>query len=267
MATQTPPKTMSSRLLTMKFMQRAAATSSTASSPSTSQSEEQSSKRQKVSHSPAPPQSIDSLVDQAAVKKALAEEERKRQEALVRHAAESGDARWVLDTQATKMTTGNGVQRPLNVVQVGFAQIDSSDNADDNIGSQDGSYSPAQNNRGSDSDDSNSDSDSDSGSDDVNGTGRQSYGSQPGTPVNTGRGDEARKILQSKRNAERAKATQLAEQRRKKEVKLNRPRGSSGLASISSGGGNSLHRSPVPITCHRCHKTGHKAINCKNSAK
>ncbi|RYP15062.1 hypothetical protein DL765_005956 [Monosporascus sp. GIB2] len=224
MATQTPPKTMSSRLLTMKFMQRAAATSSTASSPRTPESEEQSSKRQKVSHTPATPQSIDSLVDQAAVKKALAEEERKRQEALVRHAAESGDARWVLDTGVTKMTTGNEVQRPLNVVQVGFAQIDSSDNADDHIESPDASHSPAQNNKGSDSDDSDSDSDSDSGSDDVNGTGRQSYGSQPGTPVSTGRGDEARKILQSKRNAERAKATQLAEQRRKKEIKLNKPR-------------------------------------------
>ncbi|RYP81929.1 hypothetical protein DL769_001773 [Monosporascus sp. CRB-8-3] len=145
MATQTPPpKTMSSRLLTMKFMQRAAATSSTASSPSTPQSEEQPSKRQKVAHSPATPQSIDSLVDQAAVKKALAEEERKRQEALVRHAAESGDARWVLDTKATRMTIGNEVQRPLNVVQVGFAQIDSSDNADDHIGSPDASHGPVQ---------------------------------------------------------------------------------------------------------------------------
>ncbi|RYP90465.1 hypothetical protein DL770_003438 [Monosporascus sp. CRB-9-2] len=144
MATQTPPKTMSSRLLTMKFMQRAAATSSVASSPSTPQYEEQSSKRQKVSHSPATPHSIDSLVDQTAVRKALAEEERKRQEALARHAAESGDARWVLDTQATKMTTGNEVQRPLNVVQVGFAQIDSFDNADDHIGSPDASHGPVQ---------------------------------------------------------------------------------------------------------------------------
>lgn len=134
MATQTPPKTMSSRLLTMKFMQRAAA-SSTASSPSTPQSEEKSSKRRKLSHSPSAQQSIDALVDQTAVRKALADEERKRQEAVVRNAAESGDARWVLNTQKTGATRSSPVQTPLNVVQVGFAQIDSSDNTDGQVGS------------------------------------------------------------------------------------------------------------------------------------
>ena len=132
MTSQTPPKAMSSRLLTMKFMQRAAATS-TASSPTTPQSEEKSSKRRKTSHSPAIQQTIDALVDEAAVKKAIADEERKREEALVRNAAESGDARWVLNTteQTGGATRNNKVQTPFNVVQVGFAQIDSPDHTDE----------------------------------------------------------------------------------------------------------------------------------------
>ncbi|KAK7749359.1 hypothetical protein SLS62_008211 [Diatrype stigma] len=134
---------MSSRLLTMKFMQRAAV-SSTASSPSTPQSDEKSSKRRKLSHSPSTPHNIDALVDQAAVKKALAEEERKREEALVRLAAESGDARWVLNSQKTGATRSSQVQTPLNVVQVGFAQIDSSDNADDHLGSPGAEHSSVQ---------------------------------------------------------------------------------------------------------------------------
>lgn len=127
----------------MKFMQRAAA-SSTTSSPSTPKSEDQSSKRRKLSHSPAAQQSVDALVDQAAVRKALAEEERKRQEALVRHAAESGDARWVLHTQQAGATKSSQVQAPLKVVQVGFAQIDFSDNADDRIESAEDSQTPIQ---------------------------------------------------------------------------------------------------------------------------
>ena len=114
----------------MKFMQRAAATS-TASSPTTPQSEEKSSKRRKISHSPAIQQTIDALVDEAAVKKAIADEERKREEALARNAAESGDARWVLNTEQTGATRNNKVQTPFNVVQVGFAQIDSPDHTDE----------------------------------------------------------------------------------------------------------------------------------------
>ncbi|KAI1247688.1 hypothetical protein MGN70_011579 [Eutypa lata] len=272
---------MSSRLLTMKFMQRAAA-SSTASSPSTPQSEEKSSKRRKLSHSPSTQQSIDALVDQTAVRKALADEERKRQEAVVRNAAESGDARWVLNTQKTGATRSRPVQTPLNVVQVGFAQIDSSDNADGQVGSlgtDHGAIQPfrrynmdkkkARDNRQSDDDDSDSDSDSASGSDSsqVNGTRRKSYGSNASTPIDPERAGEVRKALLGKKTAEQARATKLAEVRRKKEVKLNRPNPNSGLSSISSGGGGPSGRNSFPITCHRCHKTGHKASDCKGSAR
>lgn len=110
-------------------MQRAAASPSSA--PSTPNSEEQSSKRQKTSHSVTPQQDVNSLVNQRAVQAAIAEEERKRQEALLQHAAELGDARWELDIPLKAQNPQHAVQTPLNVVQVGFAQIDSPDAAGD----------------------------------------------------------------------------------------------------------------------------------------
>ncbi|KAI1769966.1 hypothetical protein F4818DRAFT_434411 [Hypoxylon cercidicola] len=133
MATPTPPKSMSSRLLTMKFMQRAAASPS---SPTTPDTDDQSSKRRKVAHKPASRENKISLpeINQAAVQAAIAEEERKRQEALVQRAAELGDARWVLDIPDKTAGPGHNFQAPLNVVQVGFAQIDSQIESSDAAG-------------------------------------------------------------------------------------------------------------------------------------
>ncbi|KAI0603018.1 hypothetical protein F4775DRAFT_8742 [Biscogniauxia sp. FL1348] len=271
MAGQSTPKTMSSRLLTMKFMQRAAASPSSA--PSTPNSEEQSSKRQKTSHSLTPQQDVNSLVNQRAVQAAIAEEERKRQEALLQHAAELGDARWELDIPEKAQNPQHGVQTPLNVVQVGFAQIDSPDAAGDDSDSTGAVQVKPQAlqrwNMGkkevpkrdeSDSDESSSDSDSNASSPEY-GSGRQAYGqsSHMSSPASQ---SPSRKVLQGKKNAERAKAMQFAEKRRKKEVKLNTAK--SGLSSISSGGNSSR---PVIFTCHRCGKPGHKAIDCKGPSK
>ncbi|KAI1096323.1 hypothetical protein F5B19DRAFT_488289 [Rostrohypoxylon terebratum] len=270
MATPTPPKSMSSRLLTMKFMQRAAA-SPASSSPSTAKSDEQSSKRRKVVHNT--PNSI-AQIDQAAVQAAIAEEERKRQEALVQHAAEAGDARWVLDTTDKAIGSRGEIQAPLNVVQVGFAQIDSQIDPSDVVGLDDtepADISDGRNmvrrynmenkkmvkNNESGSDDSGSDSDSDSSSQE-SAARKKSYGQRseprPGPP---------RPALKGKKTAEWSKAKQFAEARRKKDVKLNSPRTpstSGGLLSISSGGGTP--RQTTVFTCHRCGKPGHKAADC-----
>lgn len=80
-----------------------------------------------MAHKPAKRDDADSLaqIDQAVVQAAIAEEERKRQEALLQHAAELGDARWVLDIPDEFTGSGHTIQTPLNVVRVGFAQIDS----------------------------------------------------------------------------------------------------------------------------------------------
>ncbi|KAK4123329.1 hypothetical protein N657DRAFT_646099 [Parathielavia appendiculata] len=128
MAKQSTPKTMSSRLMTMKFMQRAAASqvvnTPKSTSPATPQSDDGSAKRRKVSHtssaasgSPATP-----LYDQKAIQAALKEEEKKRQAAIEKRAAELGDSHWELPSAASLRK--RAARPALSVVQVGFAQID-----------------------------------------------------------------------------------------------------------------------------------------------
>ncbi|XXH05043.1 metalloprotease [Hypoxylon texense] len=276
MATPTP-KSMSSRLLTMKFMQRAAAFPS--SSPTAPDTDEQASKRRKVTHKPTAHENKDPAVqiNQAAVQAAIAEEERKRQEALVKHAAELGDARWVLDIPDKAAGPGHAIQTPLNVVQVGFAQIDSQIDSFDATGldaeSTDNSHIRApmaskpnatkndesQSESDSDSSESDSESDSDASSQEY-GPGRDSNGQRPET-----QSDSPRSVLRRKRSAEQERAKQFAEKRRMKEVKLNSPKpspNSGGLLSISSGGGT-----PTRPTCFRCGKPGHKGAECKNAPK
>lgn len=136
MAAPTPPKAMSSRLLTMKFMQRAAA-SAPATPKASPKNEEQSSKRRKVSHEAAADAPVDFMVNQQAVQAAIDEGEKKREEAIVKHAAELGDARWVLDVPDSPFNSLYRVKKPLNVVQVGYAHIDSPDvaeNDEDTLG-------------------------------------------------------------------------------------------------------------------------------------
>ncbi|KAE8356692.1 hypothetical protein BDV28DRAFT_145016 [Aspergillus coremiiformis] len=96
-----PDKTMSSRLLTMKFMQRAAATAAAQESsqtPSAEGSNTPTPKRQRVApgeQSQSPPATH--WKDLEAISAALAAEEGKRREAITRQAAESGETEWVLD--------------------------------------------------------------------------------------------------------------------------------------------------------------------------
>ncbi|KAI8963908.1 hypothetical protein F5Y11DRAFT_345984 [Daldinia sp. FL1419] len=282
MATPTPTKSMSSRLLTMKFMQRAAASPSSPT-PAAPNLDEKSSKRRKVSHSSAKHDNTDSLahIDQAAVQAAIADGERKRQEALVQHAAELGDAHWVLDVPEPTTSSNRGIQTPMNIVQVGFAQIDSHIDSPDAAGSDDFDSTDALHTRTpvirrynmdnkkvpkdseSESDGSSSGSDSDDSSEDDR-QGRNSYGQK--SDIRSG---SSRPALKNKRSAEQFKAKQFAEKRRKKEVKLNSTKTSSasgGPLSISSGGGTS-QRQPVDITCHHCGRQGHKAVQCKNTPK
>jgi hypothetical protein len=127
MAKQPTPKTMSSRLMTMKFMQRGAAAAASAeasgnSSPVPPRSDDGSTKRRKTSHTTvAGPAPAAPLYDQKAIQSALEEEEKKRQAAIEKRAAELGDSHWVLKGVPAPKTSS----RPLlNVVQVGFAQID-----------------------------------------------------------------------------------------------------------------------------------------------
>jgi hypothetical protein len=124
MAPETP-KGISSRLLTMKFMQRAAASSG--STPG-SESEGPSAKKRKLGQdSPTGYLSVD--IDQASVQAALDEREAKRQAALERHAG--GDTHWVLDTHWQKKAAATKAVQPMKVVYVGYGDADSSDEQQD----------------------------------------------------------------------------------------------------------------------------------------
>jgi hypothetical protein len=116
------PKAMSSRLLTMKFMQRAAASTPVPTSPTPN---EPSPKRQKKnSDSPVTPKvNVDALADQRAIQAALDAEEAKRQVALDKQAAEAGDTRWVLsyeDQEKSALAANGG----LRTIQAGYANLD-----------------------------------------------------------------------------------------------------------------------------------------------
>ncbi|KAJ5908678.1 hypothetical protein N7495_001360 [Penicillium taxi] len=84
-----PGKGLSSRLLTMKFMQRAAA-----SAVEKEAQAEGSSKRQKKIGEDS---LSGSKSDLDAITAAIATEEEKRRQATLRQAADSGDTQWVLD--------------------------------------------------------------------------------------------------------------------------------------------------------------------------
>jgi hypothetical protein len=116
------PKAMSSRLLTMKFMQRAAASPA---SPSPATPEEPPKKRRKKDGGSSPPAfDVNALANNMAVQKALMEEEAIRQVALERQATEAGDTRWVLHFEDEKLPLhSNG--GTLQIVQTGFANLDS----------------------------------------------------------------------------------------------------------------------------------------------
>ncbi|KAJ5318138.1 hypothetical protein PENANT_c043G11170 [Penicillium antarcticum] len=92
-------KTMSSNLLTMKFMQRAAASKEAKEAKeaeSTGESNQPTPKRRRVSTEAESPRTS----EMEAISAALAAEEEKRQEAIARQAAESGESQWVLDIPA-----------------------------------------------------------------------------------------------------------------------------------------------------------------------
>lgn len=107
----------------MKFMQRGAATAAAASPPDTPKSEEEhSAKRRKVSHQESA--SSTAIADHQAIRAALEEEERKRQVAIEKQAEELGDAHWMLDIKTPNLKSGQSRETVLNIVQVGFGQLD-----------------------------------------------------------------------------------------------------------------------------------------------
>ncbi|CAG8209926.1 unnamed protein product [Penicillium salamii] len=103
-----PDKKMSSHLLTMKFMQRAAASKeaySNISPNSSAGSERHKPKRARLSTEAEKPRASD--MDEITA--ALAAEEEKRQKALARAAEEAGETHWVLDVPAAPQSKSRPV--------------------------------------------------------------------------------------------------------------------------------------------------------------
>ncbi|KAL2024659.1 hypothetical protein VTK56DRAFT_6860 [Thermocarpiscus australiensis] len=279
MAKQSTPKTMSSRLMTMKFMQRGAAAAAAAgaseagSAPATPSSNDGSAKRRKLSHTPSAASSpATPLYDQQAIQAALEEEERKRQAAIEKRAAELGDSHWVLD--GVPALPKSGARPLLNVVQVGFAQIDYADTSGAGDDPFDLGNPPAQaqfrrfNMKKSKVEKTDQ---SESSSSDSNSSDSEEESSTPSTREEEGRGrrntasdpaqKRARSSVSRKREEERKKAQLLASKRRKKEVKLNQ------LTSISSAGSQAFQRPSSALTCHGCGKPGHKVADCPSKKR
>ncbi|KAF1918623.1 hypothetical protein BDU57DRAFT_511324 [Ampelomyces quisqualis] len=123
MASNTP-KTMSSRLMTMKFMQRSAH-KATASSPSTPNGPP--AKKARLSNGQSAP-GTPGTPDHEILQSALAAEEKRRQEALDKAAQHTGETKWVLSF--TDPLAGSR-QESLQVKQAGFAEIDAVDESEE----------------------------------------------------------------------------------------------------------------------------------------
>lgn len=117
------PKQMSSRLLTMKFMQRAA-NSNSRSQPPTTPSSEPSAKRQKIDATPTssnvttPDSEYKSFADRTAIQAALKAEANTEAAARARHMLDGGETQWILHVDLPPQT------------QVGEGEMTSEDEID-----------------------------------------------------------------------------------------------------------------------------------------
>lgn len=130
MASDTPDKVVSSRLLTMPFMQRAIAREG--ASGSKSPITPVSVKKRKMDHTLSAAQSPTfNPFDQAALNAAISDGLKKRQTASEQQARDLGDSHWVLHHPSD--VTKSALQKPLNILQVGFGQIDCDSSSSDNV--------------------------------------------------------------------------------------------------------------------------------------
>ncbi|KAK3075289.1 hypothetical protein LTS18_014067 [Coniosporium uncinatum] len=248
---------MSSRLLTMKFMQRGSPSSTPNSTPSRSApatpADGPPAKRQRLSNGTASSASV--------VQKALEEEERKRQEALDRLANEAGETKWVLSfAEPARRTNGAVNDAGLRVVQAGFGDIDAAPNYESDEEEEKskqvsgrwrfGGFGEKKDEKRQGEDDSEDDSEDDDERDED----RQGHGRDSDQYGNAGR---TLRMGPKKASAKKQALDQAAYSRRQKEINLNSPK------SISAGGAS---RTPAkgPITCHACGGEGHIKAKCPN---
>ncbi|TKA81611.1 hypothetical protein B0A55_03554 [Friedmanniomyces simplex] len=269
------PKAMSSRLLTMKFMQRASASPSSA--PSTPS--EPPSKKQRMSNgsyssaSPSTPRT-----DAQAVQEALASAERKRSEALEREAADRGETKWYL---SVKQPQTPAHESPVRIVSAGYSTLDSTGTARERS-SDEGETEPARpsiagrrsfgnfrqtvkKQRNPDASSSASESDaSRSGDEDENEdesddpTGAKAFIAQSRKEAS----EKVRAERKAKKHTDQAEALRLADERRHKQVNLNNMTSISNPRSGGKDRGGAQH-----MICHQCGQKGHLKNECPQRAR
>ncbi|PBP16022.1 zinc knuckle protein [Diplocarpon rosae] len=253
------PKSMSSRLLTMKFMQRAA-NSSPSAAPSTP--EEPSPKRRRTDSASTPTRvDVDALADRKAVQAALASEEAKRQAALEKQAIEAGDTRWVLSFEDQRHLAPSPILA-LRVVQTGFANLDASpsqarrsDDSSEDIPITIGRRSFGRFNKILEKqqdptfEDSESEDDDEDEDDKSEASGLDDHSDDPTSAlIRSSRqeaADRARAERKVKKRAAKAETEEAARKRRKEIVNLN------GLTNLS-GKQERKQQVPAGVTCYSC---------------
>ncbi|KAL2040759.1 hypothetical protein N7G274_006738 [Stereocaulon virgatum] len=254
-----PSKAMSSRLMTMKFMQRAAASAP----PSTPQlrplyQELPPSKRQKPSNAVStatPPSELQ------MIQSGLDEQEQKRRNALEKLAEEAGETKWVLSTMnnvAEVATVG------LRVAKVGYSDIDQDAWKPASVGRrsfgkfnkelkarQGGTAGNSSTYSDEEPDASKGEEDSNDDSDDPAGTRGLIRAAKEVAAKYVKVESSGRK---RQRTTEEAELARLAEKRRRKEVQLNNLSSISGARRVSQPKGNG--------ECFACGKEGHMKAEC-----
>ncbi|KAF2685192.1 hypothetical protein K458DRAFT_337168 [Lentithecium fluviatile CBS 122367] len=261
MATNTP-KTMSSRLATMKFMQRSASKSS----PSTPNGPP--AKKVRLSNGTSAPGTPTTPSDRSTPQFPTTAEDKKREEALARAAEASGESRWVLSFKDPL----HGHKTPaMQVRQAGFAVIDADEDSDDEEEEQ----KPVRMQFGG-------------GLKKTNGVrqrGRTSNGytdasQKPATVIKTedtesesdssdlDQDDPTAALIRETKRGVKAKERdarrdrQVVEDTPKRYVMpIDEDMDLGGLTSLSGGGGNRNSN----VECHRCKQKGHISAQCPRS--
>ncbi|KAF2021276.1 hypothetical protein BU24DRAFT_446329 [Aaosphaeria arxii CBS 175.79] len=251
------PKTMSNRLMTMKFMQRSAAKSAK-SEPSTPDGPH--SKKVRLSNGRSAPSTPGTPSDHEVLKAVLDEEEKKRQEAVDRAAEKAGETKWVLSFKDPNEAS----RKPaMNVVQAGFAVIDADDDSDD-----EGELQPArmtfgggvkrEQKKAPESDDNSDDSAEESDSSELD-------SDDPTAAL----------IRETKREmAERARESRKAEKRTEENAQrrpkpIDQDMDLANLTSISGGrpgGSGGGGRDFSTMQCFGCGQVGHRKQDCPNGS-
>ncbi|KAH0041226.1 hypothetical protein KCU78_g978, partial [Aureobasidium melanogenum] len=249
-------KNMSSRLLNMKFMQRASA--STPTTPTTPDGT-RPSKRIKT-------EAVDP--DVRAFQEAAAAEEAKKNAFIERAAAEAGETKWVLSVSDDKSkTAGPG----LRVVEAGYGAIDSGapipESDDDEEEEQSagmagrrsfGKFNKAverQHNPDLSSSESEHDSDASSDSDSEDDEDLD----EAELLLKAERKEAAAKLRaerKTQRKAEEVKSKQMAERRRSRDINLNK------VGGISNAAIRSKQANVANMACHICGQKGHLQKDC-----